>query len=220
MTSQELLGLLTYHWTTVVTELDADDLADLTATLREMREAAADPAAVARAMRRLKRTLSALPPGHPVSEALGGHRYAGAPGELPGPAAVDAVLDVLGAPPPDPGELLRRARERILAVPALSEEEHTALRGGQGPPPAGLIRLRDPERGVRYPRFQFAAGTAEPLPVVLRINGLLRADLDPWGAADWWLGANRWLGGAPAALLGVLPEGELERAAAELVGAP
>ncbi|MFJ4520999.1 hypothetical protein ACIP4Y_08610 [Streptomyces sp. NPDC088810] len=228
MTSEELLRLLETHWTTVVTGLDDDDLGRVSGALREMREetVAGRPAAVARAVRRLKRTLAALPPDHPVSEALGGHRYAAGARELPRLTTIDAVIAVLGAPPPDPAELLRSARRRLLAAPALTEAEHAALTGAgpTGPPggrdpAAGLIRLRDPDDGIRYPRFQFRPGTAEPLPVVRRINVLLRADRDPWGAADWWLGGNRWLGGVPADLLGVLPDDALERAAAELVGA-
>ncbi|MEU6589589.1 hypothetical protein ABZ923_10235 [Streptomyces sp. NPDC046881] len=228
MTSEELLRLLETHWTTVVTGLDDDDLGRVSDALREMREetVAGRPAAVARAVRRLKRTLAALPPDHPVSEALGGHRYAAGARELPRLTTIDAVIGVLGTPPPDPAELLRSARRRLLAAPALTEAEHAALTGSGatgppgGPGPAtGLIRLRDPDDGIRYPRFQFRPGTAEPLPVVRRINVLLRADRDPWGAADWWLGGNRWLGGVPADLLGVLPDDALERAAAELVGA-
>ncbi|MFF7371170.1 hypothetical protein [Streptomyces tricolor] len=279
MTSEELLGLLERHWTTVVTGLGDDDLGQVADALRELRaETVADnPVAVARAVRRLKRALAALPPDHPVSEALGGPRYAAAPRELPALGTVDAVIDVLGTPPPDPADLLRTARRRLLAAPALTEAEHTALteaghtalteaghtgraeagraegaeqgeraegaeqgergeeaeraegaepagnggtvRPGGPRPDAGLIRLRDPDRGIRYPRFQFRPGTAEPLPVVRRINVLLRADRDPWGAADWWLGGNRWLGGVPAELLGVLPDEALERAAAELVEA-
>ncbi|CAL9289237.1 hypothetical protein [Streptomyces sp. SudanB182_2057] len=242
MTSEDLLRLLEHHWTTVTTGLDADDHRELSDALRELREqtAADNPAAAARAVRRLKRALSALPPGHPVAEALGGHRYATGPRELPRLATIDAVIGVLGTPPPDPAELLRAARRRLLAAPALTEAEHTALYeaeaghrepvarddAGSTPPPggpdgpaAGLIRLRDPDDGFRYPRFQFEPGTAQPLPVVRRINVLLCADRDPWGAADWWLGGNRWLGGVPAELLGVVPDDALERAAAELVGA-
>ncbi|MFD5794415.1 hypothetical protein ACFWIO_12910 [Streptomyces diastatochromogenes] len=220
MTSEDLLRLLESHWTTVITGLDDDDLGQLSRTLREMKEetAAENPPGVARAVRRLRRTLSALPPDHPVSEELGGHRYASGTHELPSLTTIDAVIDVLGTPPPDPGELLRAARLRLLAAPALTEAEHAALPSGPDTP-AGLIRLRDPEHGIRYPRFQFEAGTAEPLPVVRRINELLRADRDPWGAADWWLGGNRWLGGVPADLLGIVPDDDLEHAAAELVGA-
>ncbi|MFF7093819.1 hypothetical protein ACFY9A_15700 [Streptomyces rubradiris] len=244
MTSEDLLRLLEHHWTTVTTGLDADDHRELSDELRELREqtAADNPAAAARAVRRLKRTLSALPSGHPVAEALGGHRYAAGPRELPRLGTIDAVIGVLGTPPPDPAELLRAARRRLLAAPALTEAERTALseagpetghrepvardHAGSAPPPggpdgpaAGLIRLRDPDDGFRYPRFQFKPGTAQPLPVVRRINVLLCADRDPWGAADWWLGGNRWLGGVPAELLGVVPDEALERAAAELVGA-
>ncbi|MFF8904851.1 hypothetical protein [Streptomyces olivaceoviridis] len=224
MTSEELLGLLESHWTTVITELGDDDLGQVSDALREMREetAAGNPAAVARTVRRLKRTLSALPPDHPVAQALGGHRYAAGTRELPSLTTIDAVIDVLGTPPPDPAELLRSARRRLLDAPALTEAEHAALTptpSGASDRPAELIRLRDPDHGIRYPRFQFRPGTAEPLPVVRRINVLLRADRDPWGAADWWLGGNRWLGGVPAELLGILPDDALERAAAELVGA-
>ncbi|MGJ3560402.1 hypothetical protein ACR6C2_25330 [Streptomyces sp. INA 01156] len=43
--------------------------------------------------------------------------------------------------------------------------------------------------------------------------------MDPWGAADWWLGGNSWLHGVPADLLGALPDEELEGAALELVEA-
>ncbi|MEU3413213.1 hypothetical protein ABZ760_18440 [Streptomyces sp. NPDC006658] len=242
MTSEDLLRLLENHWTTVAGGLDAKGNRQLSEALAELRAetVAGNPAAVARTIRRLKRTLSALPSDHPVAEALGGHRYAGAVHELPRLATIDAVIGVLGTPPPSPGELLRAARRRLLAAPALTEAEHAALAGagtappdGTGtpaptapepaPPPGGpdpaLIRLRDPDDGVRYPRFQFRTGTAEPLPVVRRINVLLCADRDPWGAADWWLGGNRWLGGVPAELLGVVPDDALERAAAELVGA-
>ncbi|WEO94405.1 hypothetical protein A6P39_010525 [Streptomyces sp. FXJ1.172] len=232
MTSQDLLRLLERHWTTVITALDDEALGQLSGILREMREetAAGNPSAVARTVRRLKRTLSALPPGHPVCQALGGHRYAAGTPKLPSLTTIDAVIDVLGTPPPDPAELLRAARRRLLAAPALSEAERAALPGGQGASgspepyggpgaPGGLIRLRDPDRGIRYPRFQFRPGTAEPLPVVRRINALLCADRDPWGAADWWLGGNSWLGGIPADLLGVLPDDVLERAAAEPAGA-
>ncbi|MCZ0986021.1 hypothetical protein O1M54_10830 [Streptomyces diastatochromogenes] len=104
MTSEDLLRLLESHWTTVITGLDDDDLGQLARSLREMKEEAAaeNPPGVARAVRRLRRTLSALPPDHPVSEELGGHRYASGTHELPSLTTIDAVIDVLGTHRPTP----------------------------------------------------------------------------------------------------------------------
>ncbi|MBA2807789.1 hypothetical protein E0500_010295 [Streptomyces sp. KM273126] len=201
-------------------ELSEDARDVVVAALREMRDetAAGRVQGAARALRSLKRALSVLPPGHPVAQHLGGRRYSSGALRLPPVAQVTELIDILGEPPPDPEELRRTARERLLAAPALSSEEYAGLLTG-GPEPAGLIRLPDPGRGTRYPRFQFRPGTAEPLPVVRRINELLQADLDPWGAADWWLGGNVWLRGVPAELLGTLHDEQLISAAAELVEA-
>ncbi|MFC8098934.1 hypothetical protein [Streptomyces sp. NPDC057363] len=179
----------------------------------------------ARALRRLMRALAVLPPGHPVAEHLDGRRYAAeAPGvpSVPSAALVADLIGLLGEAPAGPDELRRAARARLLAAPALSPREHAGLLArvpDGGPEPPGVIRLNDPGSGPRYPRFQFRPGTAEPLPVVRRINELLRADRDPWGAADWWLGGNAWLRGVPAELLGTLPDEDLVAAAAELVEA-
>ncbi|WP_436761469.1 hypothetical protein [Streptosporangium sp. V21-05] len=46
----------------------------------------------------------------------------------------------------------------------------------------GLLRLRRADGATSLPGFQFGAGDL-PLPVVLTVNGLLRAETDPWGAA-------------------------------------
>ncbi|MFD7617283.1 hypothetical protein [Streptomyces sp. NPDC059802] len=119
-------------------------------------------------------------------------------------------------PPPGPAELLRAAHERLWETPALGPAE-LAPETADDPAAAGLIRLRHPGAGDRYPRFQFAPGTTEPLPVVRRINHILMADKDPWGAADWWLGGNGRLAGIPAELLGAVPDEDLARAALELV---
>ncbi|WP_086791983.1 hypothetical protein [Streptomyces thermovulgaris] len=231
MTPEELLTLLQTHHQSVAAGLQEDEREEIATALRELRDAVADGRASrgARAIRRLRRALSSLPSEHPVSRALGGHRYAGSSSrgrELPPAAAVDTLLSLFEGPlpdpdpaaDPDPERLLRQARERLLATPVLTEREHAELLAG-GQAGTGLIRLSDPRSGPRYPRFQFRPGTLEPFPVVLRINELLRADVDPWGAADWWLGGNSWLQGVPAELLGTLPDEELELAAAELVEA-
>ncbi|GGV70134.1 hypothetical protein [Streptomyces griseoloalbus] len=253
MTPEDLLALLVTHRQSLAAGLhDEEDREEVAAALREVREAVTAGRSASPAVRRLRRALSALPPEHPVSDALGSRRYAadGTGGRaLPTADAIGTVLNLLetrdatavpdpgpplsgtGAEPgpdaakvppvPGPGELLAKARERLLSAPALTEREHAALLSSHGDQP-GLIRLADPRPGgstARCPRFQFRPGTLQPLPVVLRINGLLRADLDPWGAADWWLGANSWLHGVPADLLGTLPDEELEGAALELVEA-
>ncbi|OIJ65155.1 hypothetical protein WN71_025450 [Streptomyces mangrovisoli] len=97
------------------------------------------------------------------------------------------------------GPVLGPVRERLLAAPALDAD--ALLRRGGDPQAPGLIRLPGPGGRARLPRFQFSEDTL-PWLVVLEVNALLDAAHDPWGAADWWLSPNAWLGGAPAALLG------------------
>ncbi|WP_353946639.1 hypothetical protein ABII15_36840 [Streptomyces sp. HUAS MG91] len=100
-----------------------------------------------------------------------------------------------------------RIRNRLLSEASLSEEQVELLLG-QDPWHRHLIRLTDASGEVRLPNFQFGPdGT--PLPVVLSINEELRADVDPWGVADWWLGRNHWLDTPPARALGRVPDDEL-----------
>ncbi|MER5932051.1 hypothetical protein [Streptomyces sp. NPDC002054] len=209
MTPDEFVALLRDHWPQTLAALDPADREELAVLLQGL-ASATDPQAVQAALRRLRRLLRALPDEHPVTLALRGSvRFAGAPdGPEVDRVPVLALLATLHAPPASPDPV----RARLLAAPSLPAAEVAA-----GPGEPGLIRLRHPELGDRYPRFQFAAGTARPLAVVGRINRLLMADRDPWGAADWWLGRNRWLRGVPAELLGSVPDEELTRAARELV---
>ncbi|GHC49146.1 hypothetical protein [Streptomyces flavofungini] len=96
------------------------------------------------------------------------------------------------------GPVLGPVRERLLAAPAWDAEALTRLGGDPGLP--GLIRLPGAGGRPRLPRFQFTgAGAARP--VVIEVNTHLAADRDPWGAADWWLSDNAWLGARPARLL-------------------
>lgn len=97
------------------------------------------------------------------------------------------------------GPVLGPVRERLLAEPALDAE--ALVRGGGAPFAPELIRLPGVGGRLRLPRFQFSEDTL-PWLVVLEVNALLAADRDPWGAADWWLSANAWLGTSPANLLG------------------
>jgi hypothetical protein len=128
-----------------------------------------------------------------------------------GPAeATDEDLDYLGFRVDDlavllidghrmVGPVLAPVRERLLAAPALDAE--TVLRHGGNPFAPELIRLPGAGGLPRLPSFQFSED-AMPWLVVLEVNTLLAADRDPWGAADWWLSANAWLGTPPAQLLG------------------
>ncbi|TGA89272.1 hypothetical protein [Streptomyces sp. MZ04] len=97
------------------------------------------------------------------------------------------------------GPVLGPVRERLLSAPALDAD--TVLRHGGNPFAPELIRLPGAGGLPRLPSFQFSED-AMPWLVVLEVNALLAADRDPWGAADWWLSANAWLGTPPAQLLG------------------
>ncbi|MCX4731027.1 hypothetical protein [Streptomyces sp. NBC_01363] len=217
MTPDAFLSLLRTHWPMTLAALDGGRRARLCDGLNDL-AAAGDRKAVERALRGLRLQLRALPSDHPVARELSGTvRYADAPSApTVDRALLGELLDLFADPPPGPAELLRTAHERLWETPALGPAE-LAPETADDPAAAGLIRLRHPGAGDRYPRFQFAPGTTEPLPVVRRINHILMADKDPWGAADWWLGGNGRLAGIPAELLGAVPDEDLARAALELV---
>ncbi|MFJ8434686.1 hypothetical protein ACIQ9P_25640 [Kitasatospora sp. NPDC094019] len=122
------------------------------------------------------------------------------PPRLKAPAGADA----LPAPPED-------ADDWLLAADSVSAADYRA--GGHDPTDPDLIRLTDRQGTVRLPSFQFDGASGRPLPVVVAVNRLLDADDDPWGVADWWLGANAWLDAVPAHLLGTSGEHGLLAAA-------
>ncbi|WP_053732791.1 hypothetical protein [Nocardia sp. NRRL S-836] len=108
----------------------------------------------------------------------------------------------------------RGAKERILTN---DWESAADLRErGHNPDVLGVIKLHRDDGSASVPTFQFDA-TGEPLDVVLRINLLLHAHRDPWGAADWWFSANVWLRERPVTLIGRAPDDELVAAAAAVV---
>ncbi|MFI6419000.1 hypothetical protein ACIBG6_16555 [Streptomyces sp. NPDC050842] len=112
------------------------------------------------------------------------------------------------------GPVLGAVRERLLAEPAVSAD---ALRDRGGDPHAAdLIRLRGAGGAVLLPSFQFSADDL-PWLTVLEVNRILEAGRDPWGAADWWLSANAWLGCRPAELLGTERERNLAGTAGHLM---
>ncbi|MEU6945229.1 hypothetical protein ABZ957_08330 [Streptomyces sp. NPDC046316] len=226
-----LLALIGEHRESIRAALDDEQHALLLTRLRALAAASPDKdMAVRRALQGVRHALRPLPFDHPARAALDGVRLVAAP---PGPATVTealALVDLLAAAPesaptadPTPGATLgdvtsgddRTAADPLLREPALSTAEATARCGGA--PPPELIRLPDPPRGDRFLEFQFPVGGGTPHPVVLKVNRLLLADIDPRGAASWWLGGNSWLGGTPASLLGRLPDHELVGAATTLV---
>ncbi|MFE7107972.1 hypothetical protein ACFU98_40285 [Streptomyces sp. NPDC057575] len=238
--AEPLLDLIREYQGTIRAALDDEQYALLLSRLSALAGAPpADDRAVRRALQGVRLALRPLPFDHPVRIALEGVRLVAAP---PGPTTVTealALVDLLAPPEPAPAQTPEPApdpaRDRastpapggsgtpapapsadpLLREPALTVAEATARCGGK--PPPELIRLPDPPNGYRYPEFQFPAGGGTPHEVVLVVNRLLLADIDPRGAASWWLGGNTWLGGTPASLLGRLPDHELVGAAATLV---
>ncbi|SER75782.1 hypothetical protein [Streptomyces qinglanensis] len=236
--AQRLLVLVGEHREDVRAALGEEQYALLLARLEALAGTAADDdRAVGRAFQgvRVLLTRLPLPYDHPVHLALDSDRLAGVPpgsatvvdarelaalltGSAPAGSATGPGADPgTGGTDPDPGPgSLLGAHERLLRAPALPADEARARCGGAAPP-SELIRLSDPLGREHYPAFQFPAGHGAPHEVVLEVNRLLLADIDPWGAAAWWLEGNTWLGGAPASLLGRLPDRELVGAATALV---
>ncbi|MFE0515044.1 DUF3168 domain-containing protein [Streptomyces sp. NPDC058964] len=132
-------------------------------------------------------------------------------GGTAGPAPHGGAGEGGAAPVPAPQRRWASARDRLLAEPALTAVD---LRDAFGVDADGaeLIRLWSREGVELLPAFQFD-GEGRPRPLVLTINGLLGAALDPWGVADWWLGPNLWLDAVPATLLGVGLDDQLLAAA-------
>ncbi|WP_353940749.1 hypothetical protein ABII15_03390 [Streptomyces sp. HUAS MG91] len=217
----EVLDLIADHYDSIREHLTDEQYGTLLTHLRALADSAPDDArAVRRALQRVRLSLVPLPYGHPVREALDSERLVAAP-TAPRPVVLRTVdlLARITMTPPAPGTpaIIAGVEQRLLRAPALTATEVRGRYGGTEPPPH-LIRLADPERGDRYPEFQFTAEDGTPYQIVLEINGLLCADADPWGAADWWLSANAWLGGKPpAALLGGRGDDELLDAAQVLV---
>jgi hypothetical protein len=229
MTAEDALASLTEHWDDVISRLDparGQELRDLIAEAG----GAGHTGAVIRITQLLVRE---LPPDHPVRRALArGYLYASAPADRPAlhPDLLAAAgAAVAGTPAPGPGteqgdspggpvaggdetpeDILAGVVGRLLRAPALTEDE-VRLRGAN-PADPGLIRLDRPDGGQQWPSFQFAADGG-PLRVVRTVNTMLRADIDPLGVADWWLGLNPWLEGRPSDLIGNVPDELLLRAA-------
>ncbi|GGW43429.1 hypothetical protein GCM10010503_20080 [Streptomyces lucensis JCM 4490] len=217
-----VLGLIEEHLDSIRAQLTGEQYQSLLTRLRALAGTPPDDSrAVRRAFQAVRLCLVALPFDHPVREALDSVRLAGT--ATAGRPVVLSTRDLLARlaadppPSPDTAAVIAAVELRLLHAPTLSTTEvHSRYRGAA--PPPELIRFADPDLGDRYPEFQFRPGGGAPYEVVLEVNRVLLADADPWGAADWWLSGNTWLGGGPpAALLGVRPDSELVGAAIALV---
>jgi hypothetical protein len=222
MNPEELFDLVGEHRDSIHEALDGEQYALLLDRLGALAESAeADPRTVRRALQGVRLALVPLPLDHPVRVALDSVRLAGPALDMAVVTRARTLLGRLSQPPPAPdtAAIIRAVQARLLAQPVLNRPVVQARchSAGLDEPPPELIRLDDADRGARYPAFQFGGATGGPIPVVLRVNRILLAGIDPWGAADWWLSGNVQLGGKPAALLGELPDEQLVGAATALV---
>ncbi|GLW61885.1 hypothetical protein Arub01_01290 [Actinomadura rubrobrunea] len=213
------LTVLAEQWDDIRDRLSAEDVAEVRALVEEFAREG-DRAASEEIAEEIADLLRDLLPGdHPFLAALRGREERLAPDRARRAADLAAWFRLaeplrarlVGAdPPPTADEVERAAAERLLAVPALGADELRA--GGQDPGDPDLIRLDAADGSVRWPDFQFAPDGSVP-PVVRTVNRILDASGDPFGAADWWLGANGWLGAVPARLIGSVPDERLIAAA-------
>lgn len=203
---QHIIDALVADWDRVTGLLGEPGRTRLRALIGEMRAASGAPhrLAAAHALTRLLGEL--LPHDDPV--LAGGSRYAPS-GEA---ADLDRALVALSGDPLRYGRA-RSAKERILT----HEWESAAKLREQGytPDVFGMITLHREDGSASVPLFQFGSSRV-PRDVVLRVNRLLRAHEDPWGAADWWFSMNAWLTEAPFALIDRRPDDVLVAAAVAL----
>ncbi|WP_308298756.1 hypothetical protein [Streptomyces sp. GESEQ-35] len=203
-----LLAAFAADWSRLSRLIGPDARRTLSERLAELRTADADHASAAD--RAARTVLDALPPEEAArlrQDGVGTGRYADPPAaDLHGGfGAGDLCMLVLDGNPMV-GPVLGPIRERLLREPSSPWTEGTDPR---------LIALSDEDGRRRVPLFQFEAGTM-PWQVVLEVNDILRADTDPWGAADWWLSRTTWWPDPPAELLGRRRDTELLGGAREL----
>ncbi|MFF8317181.1 hypothetical protein ACF06V_08455 [Streptomyces bobili] len=245
MDTHELLALLVRHREQLRQWLDEDQYRHFLAMTERLREVGDDPERAGMAVMAIVRALWPVPDEAGVLAELlhADHRSIVTATTVPTSEAVLAALEELYAAPaagePDRTEaeaadpiaadpiaadpvaadpvaaVIAAARRRLLTAPSRAAAPAGSPAAGDGP--ADVIVLADPEDGPRSPEFQFDPDTGQPRDIVVRINRILLADRDPWGAADWWLGRNSWLGGPPASLLGRVPDDRLADAALALV---
>jgi hypothetical protein len=210
MALPDAIRALADHWSDVHARLGDQARRRLASLVQEFGEHADDPAAQEyTAVEIVELLWPLLPDDHPVRLAMTGDDE---PTRLTrvspkwAPITETLLRRIDAANRPTPEAIVEGAVEWLLAMPALSAAE---VRGrGQDPDHPELIRLERGDGVVQLPAFQFDAA-GRPIQIVLTVNRLLGAEDDPWGAADWWLGPNAWLGAVPADLIGQVDENVL-----------
>jgi hypothetical protein len=213
---EDVVAALVQRWGDVLPYLEPADLRAFADAVNLIESSAPGDQAAASSLADLMTLLIVrLPAGHPVREAIAGQsRLAGSAWDSAKIAralqALPGISAQLGGTDPEATSPTEAARQRLLQAPALTREQ-VRERGGD-PDRDDLIRLSPRVGPARLPAFQFD-DEGRPVPVVSAINTLLGSAADPWGVADWWLGANAWLSGVPADLLGQVDDDVLAQAA-------
>lgn len=213
MALSEAIAALTARWATLVEQLDGAARARLDELVEESATAANDEARIGVARRIVEHVVLSLPAHNEIRRAVDNARTAP---RLAGTASTWQHELARVAALARPAGTRRQTSVDARLLGARSVSRVNIRRGGGDPDQEGLIRLRGKDGRVSLPQFQFTRD-GEPRSLVLRINRLLGADLDPWGVADWWLCPNVWLAGTPADLLDQLEDSALVAAATAAV---
>ncbi|MET9229111.1 hypothetical protein [Lentzea sp. NPDC003310] len=208
MATRHIIGALVADWDRVTGLLGDDGRRQVRELVGAVRSAAKASQRVALAHALTRILGERLPHDDPVFAEAGPRRTSAE--EV---ASLDRLLVSLSGDPLRFGRP-RSAEERILTH---DWESAAKLRAhGHVVDVPGVIRLPRDDGTAAVPLFQFDE-CGEPLEVVVRVNRVLRAHDDPWGAADWWFSTNVWLAGPPFDLVDRLPDDVLVTAAVAVV---
>jgi hypothetical protein len=227
------LAVLAELWDEVERLVGQSAWADIVQAAARFADAPDEVARRAAAFNLIERLSVALPPDHPVLAALAGEdTRLSSPGSADYALVAAALGRRIATPTPDDRAAQPPSQSEPHQLPAAPSADEVAS-GAQSRllnlpcVTAGWLRMRGHDPRTRdlirlgadgaLPAFQFDADGA-PRPIVLAVNRLIDADDDPWGAADWWTGANAWLEAAPADLIGHVQDDVLVAAAEALVG--
>lgn len=214
MRVRELLAALARQWDDIRVLFTENQLDRLHELVRALVTETVPGRLGRRAERIVDLVTDVLPDGHPLLLILEepNHRLADPRTDHAELAAWQPVVAALRLrlpgerPAPTVEEVAEGASAWLLAADSFTEDE--VRERGHDPDDPDLIRLERRDGRAQWPAFQF-----EHLELVRSINRILDSADDPWGAADWWLGENRWLAGTPALLIGRVDDAELTRTA-------